>query len=58
MFEVNNAFEVLDCNIMADLGIENLYIEKVSDLQVLLDYQDTIKYKLTAYSMKPVEFFI
>ena len=58
MFEVNNAFEVLDCDVMADLGIENLYIEKISDLQVLLDYQDTIKYKLTAYSMKPVEFFL
>ena len=58
MFEVNSAFEVLDCDIMADLGIENIYLEKVSDLQVLLDYQDTIKYKLTANSMKPIEFFL
>ena len=58
LFEVNNSFEVLDCDVMADLGIENVYMEKVEDLQVLMDYQDTIKYKLTAYSLKPVEFFI
>lgn len=58
LFEVNNSFEVLDCDIMADLGIENLYIEQVSELKVLADYQDTIKYKLTAHSLKPVEFFM
>ena len=29
-----------------------------SDLKVLEDYQDTVKYKLTAHSIKPVEFFI
>lgn len=58
MFEVNNAFEVLDCDIMADLGIENLYIEQISELECLVDYQDTVKYKLTAHSLKPVEFFL
>ena len=58
LFELNNSFEVLDCDIMADLGIENLYIEQVSELKVLADYQDTIKYKLTAHSLKPVEFFM
>ena len=58
MFEVNNSFEVLDCDIMADLGIENIYLEKIDELKVLLEYQDTIKYKLTAHSIKPVEFFL
>lgn len=58
MFEVNNSFEVLDCDILADLGIENIYIGKLNELNVLMEYQDTIKYKLTAHSIKPVEFFI
>lgn len=58
MFEVNNAFEVLDCDIMADLGIENIYLEKIDELQVLIDYQDTVKYKMTAHSLKPLEFFL
>ena len=58
MFEVNNSFEVLDCDIMADLRIENIYFDNVKDLKVLAEYQDTIKYKLTAHSIKPVEFFI
>ena len=58
MFEVNNSFEVFDCDIMADLGIENIYIDKLNELKVLMEYQDTIKYKLIAHSIKPVEFFI
>lgn len=58
MFEVNNSFEVYDCDILSDLGIENIYFDKVDSLSVLLDFQDTAKYKLTAYSIKPIEFFI
>ena len=58
MFEINNTFEVLDCDILADLGIENVYIDKLNELKVLMEYQDTIKYKLIAHSIKPVEFFI
>lgn len=58
MFEVNNSFEVFDCDILADLGIENIYFESIDSLEVLKDYQDTVKYKLTARSIKPVEFFI
>ena len=58
MFETNTTYEVWDCDILADLGVEQMYFEKVADLKVLEDYQDTVKYKLTAHSIKPVEFFI
>ncbi len=58
MFEVNNSFEVLNCDIMADLGIENIYFEQITELKVLKDYQDTIQYKMVAHSIKPIEFFM
>ena len=58
MFEANTTYEVWDCDILADLGIEQLYFEKIDELKVLDDYPDTVHYKLTAYSIKPVEFFI
>lgn len=58
MFEVNNSFEVFDCDILADLGIENIYFERITKLEVMKDYQDTIKYQMKAHSIKPVEFFI
>lgn len=58
MVEVNTTYEVWDCDILADLGIEQLYFEKIDELKVLEEYQDTVSYKLTAHSIKPVEFFI
>jgi hypothetical protein len=58
LFEANTTFEVWDCDILADLGIEQVYFEDIKELKVLEDYQDTVKYKLTACSIKPVEFFI
>ncbi|MCM1034110.1 MAG: DUF6046 domain-containing protein [Paludibacter sp.] len=58
LFETNTSFEVYDCDILADLNIENIYFEKLTSLELLKDYQDTIKYSLVARSIKPVEFFI
>ena len=58
MFEANTTYEVWDCDILADLGIEQLYFEKIDELKVLEAYQDTVSYKLVAHSIKPVEFFI
>lgn len=58
LFEANTTFEVLDCDILADLGIEQVYIKQVTELKVLQDYPDTVEYKLVLNSIKPVEFFI
>lgn len=57
MFEANTTFEVWDCDILADLGIEQIYFDKLEDLKVLEDYPDTVKFKMTLKSIKPVEFF-
>ena len=58
LFETPDTFDVLECQIMTDLGITALYFEKVENLQVVDDYPDTIKYKLTAKSIQPPEFTI
>lgn len=58
MFEANTTFEVWDSDLLADLEIEQVYIEKLSELKVLEDYPDTVKFKMTLKSIKPVEFFI
>jgi len=58
LFEANTTYEVWDCDILTDLGIEQLYFEKIDELKVLEAYQDTVNYKLVAHSIKPVEFFI
>lgn len=58
MFEANTTFEVWDSDLLADLGIEQVYIEKFTELKVLEDYPDTVAYKMDLKSIKPVEFFI
>ena len=58
MFETPDTFDVLECQIMTDLGINALYFSKVMDLAVLEDYPDTVKYKLSAWSIQPPEFTI
>ena len=58
LFEANTTFEVWDSDILASLGIEQMYFDKIEDLKVLQEYPDTIAFKLTAHSIKPLEFFI
>lgn len=58
MFETPDIFEVLECQPMLDLGITALYFDKVSELSVVEDYPDTVKYKLIAHSIQPPEFMI
>ncbi len=58
LFSANVIYDVLDCQLMADLGIESLYFTKLDKVEVLVDYQDTVKYVLKAMSIKPIEFFI
>ena len=58
MFETPSIFDVLECQVMTDLGINALYFESVNDLAVLEDYPDTVKYKFIAKSIEPAEFTI
>ncbi|MBP1630871.1 MAG: hypothetical protein H6Q15_1764 [Bacteroidetes bacterium] len=58
MFEINAIFEVIDSQILADLGILSIYIETISELKMVEGYDDTVKYKMKAVSIKPLEFFI
>ncbi|MBR4137835.1 MAG: hypothetical protein IKU05_05430 [Bacteroidales bacterium] len=58
IFETNDIFDVLESQIFEDLGIQSIYIERLDELKVLEDYQDTVQFKMTAYSIKPLEFFI
>lgn len=58
IFETPSIFDVLECQVMTDLGINALYFEKLEQAAVLDDYPDTFKYKLTAKSIEPAEFSI
>lgn len=58
LFETPDTFDVLECQVMTDLGINALYFESVKDLAVVDNYPDTVKYKLSAKSIQPPEFTI
>lgn len=58
IFETNDIFDVVESQIFDDLGIQSIYIERLDELKVLEDYQDTIQFKMLARSIKPLEFFI
>ena len=58
MFETPSIFDVLECQVMTDLGVNAIYFERLEQLSVLEDYLDTFKYKLTAKSIEPAEFTI
>ena len=58
IFETNDVFDVLESQIFEDLDIKSIYIDRLDELKVLEDYQDTIQFKMTAFSTKPLEFFI
>ena len=56
MFETPNVFDVLECQVMTDLGINALYFDKIENLAVLEDFPDTVKYQMKAKSIEPAEF--
>lgn len=58
LFETPDTYDVLECQVMTDLGINALYFEKVESLSVLADFPDTAKYTLKAKSIQPPEFTI
>ena len=55
MFSFQGIMEV-NSVLFYDLGINSIYFQSISDLQFVEGYNDTIKYKLQAYSVKPTEF--
>lgn len=56
LFETPDTFDVLECQIMTDLGIAALYFDKVMNISAVEDYPDTVKYQLKAFSIQPPEF--
>jgi hypothetical protein len=58
LFETPEIFDVVACQVMADLKIHALYFESLSNLTVLEDFPDTVKYELKARSIEPAEFTI
>lgn len=58
LFETPDIFDVLECQVMTDLEIKALYFTEVSNLAVLEDYPDTVKYQLKAKSILPPEFSV
>ena len=58
LFETPSIFDVLECQVMTDLGINALYFDSLNNLTVLEDYPDTVKYELKAKSIEPAEFTI
>ena len=50
--------EEMKRDIMGALGIEQMYFENIEDLKVLESYHDTVEFKIKAYSIKPIEFFL
>ena len=51
LFETPDVFEILECQVMTDLGINAIYFSELHDIQVLEDYPDTVKYQLKAKSL-------
>ena len=58
MFEVNDTFDVLDCRLLEDLGIRSIYFNNIESLNPQKEHPDTIEYKIKAYSIQPLEFFV
>ena len=58
LFETPDVFDVLECQVMTDLGINSLYFYETHGLTVLENYPDTVKYELKAKSIQPPEFTI
>lgn len=55
MFEVNEVLEVVG-DVFSNKKINSIYFDSV-DLSPVEGYNDTVKFALQAYSIKPVEFF-
>ena len=58
LFEENAMLKACNNQVMYDLGITNLYIRSIEEIKLVDGYQDTVKFKMTANSIKPIEFFL
>jgi len=57
IFEVNDTFSV-SSQIFDDLNIKEIYFTEISDISLVDGFNDTVKAKLKAKSIKPTEFFL
>lgn len=57
LFNVNDTYEVIG-DIFQALDITEVYFTALQNLEIVDGYNDTIKFKLKAKSIKPSEFFI
>jgi hypothetical protein len=57
IFEAQNTFKV-ESDLFYTLGIDEIYFEKIEEFEVLKEYQDTVKFKVKAWSVKPLEYFL
>jgi len=55
MFEIDQVFEVTS-QLFNDMGINSIYFDRLEDLSFVEGFNDTVKYKLIAYSTRPTEF--
>lgn len=57
LFKINGTYKVVGQQ-FADLEIEEIYFKTLSELSMIEGFNDTVKYKLNAKAIKPVEFFM
>jgi hypothetical protein len=55
MFDIDEVLEVVS-TVFSDLDICSIYFDRIDNLSFVDGFNDTIRYKLTAYSIKPTEF--
>ena len=55
LFEVDEVLTVVS-TVFADLGISSIYLDSIDELSFVEGFNDTIKYRINAYSTKPTEF--
>jgi hypothetical protein len=56
LFQINETLSVIG-QLFEDLNIRQIYFTKV-DIEPLAEYNDTVKFKIDAYSIRPAEFFL
>ena len=57
IFDIDDSLKVVS-QIFQDLGINQIYFDRLDELTFVEGFNDTLKYKLTAYSIKSTEFFL
>jgi hypothetical protein len=56
-FEINDVIEIVS-PLFQDMGINSIYLKEIPNFEPVAGFPDTIKFSLTAKSIKPAEFSI